>query len=215
MIKQAALLTLLFLGACSIGRTTRVVGTGSPRVDARSMGSFSAIEFSGAIDGIVEVGGLGEVIVDGDENLLPYLLTEVRGDTLHVRVERGYSLDPMPKVTVHIPNLASLRLKGSGDIAATNADSPELALSIAGSGTMRVEGVCDSLDISISGSGEVHCFDLEADRVDISIAGSGDIEVRAREALAVDISGSGDVRYRGDPSVEKSVAGSGDIRRVE
>ncbi len=212
MLKQTIALFLLLLGACSM--TTSVEGSGVTLIDNRALGSFSSVEFAGSFEATVIVGDRNEVVVDGDDNLQKHLITKIDGDTLEVYVERGYSLDPMPTVTVYVTDLASLGLAGSGDLTVTNADSVDLELWIAGSGTMRIEGTCDSLSVDIAGSGDVHCFELEAGSVNIDIAGSADVEVHAREALVVDIAGSGEVLYKGDPSVEQSVAGSGDIRRV-
>lgn len=72
-----------------------------------------------------------------------------------------------------------------------------------------------SLDrVSISGSGHVEVFDLDAEEFEFHVSGSGDLEAEGRvEYLEISVSGSGEVDTR-DLKAENvfvKVSGSGDV----
>lgn len=144
---------------------------------------------------------------------------------------RGWTaVADLPLVTAHVPLDARVSAGQAvfGEIGAANS----LHLTAAGCGDLKVADVKGGLDISESGSGDIHAGSAGFTRVsvagsgdvflnqvsgglEISIAGSGD--VRAREVngpLKASINGSGDVAVEGgqSPRVAVNIAGSGDLK---
>lgn len=79
---------------------------------------------------------------------------------------------------------------------------------------MNLSGSTRNLEVSISGSGDIKAYDLEADYVEATISGSADIEITANESLKARVSGSGDISYRGNPKkIDTKTSGSGDISK--
>lgn len=71
-----------------------------------------------------------------------------------------------------------------------------------------------TLDIDISGSGEVTLAGVRGDRLDVDISGSGDVDLSKVHVSEADarVSGSGSVRFGGDADrVEARVSGSGEV----
>ncbi|MEN0048069.1 MAG: head GIN domain-containing protein [Bacteroidota bacterium] len=105
-----------------------------------------------------------------------------------------------------------LKISGSGDMQlALGQNVRKITSKTSGSGDYKLSGAAEILDVTISGSGEMKAFDLEALKCDISVSGSGDCEVAVVDELDVRISGSGDVCYRGNPSVNTNINGSGNV----
>lgn len=191
-----------------------VLGSSVEKTESRVVGDFKRIEVRGSADVDVALGAPTSVTVSGDENVLPFLRTEVRGDTLVIGLKDGsFKLRHPLKVAVTAPALAGVEIAGSADVDVRGLRGERFDASIAGSGNLTAEGEVGRLDVSIAGSGDVKLFDLQARDVAIDIAGSGDARVSASSALDVSIAGSGDVRYRGEPKVAKSIAGSGRVAR--
>jgi hypothetical protein len=235
----AAALVAAGLGPAAAQVAERVVGSGRPATEARSLGEFEAIALRGSMDMVVRQGSPGSVTVTADDNLLPLVETVVEtgtgGARLSVRWKSGVSLSTKSKVTVQVVNprlvaLASsgsgdmlvealetprleLALSGSGDAALPRLKTDDLRISISGSGDVKTDGQAARLKISISGSGDVNAAELRAGEVTVGISGSGDVAVHASKKLAVTIAGSGDVVYTGDAEVTRSVAGSGSVKR--
>ena len=85
-------------------------------------------------------------------------------------------------------------------------------LNLPGSGNINVSGNARRVTISLNGSGNIQCSELEAQTADVSLNGSGDVTVYASQHLGVTIRGSGSVHYCGNPSeVNQSVLGSGSV----
>ncbi|MCM0608741.1 MAG: DUF2807 domain-containing protein [Ideonella sp. WA131b] len=218
----------------------RLEGSGRIGTETRPLPAFQGVALAGAIDLVVRQGTPQVVEVQADDNLLPYLETEVTGSgadaRLQVRWKRGTSIynSRTVRVSVTVPLLTSLAASGSGDMLVEAFETPSLAIrisgssdtrlrqlttgelqvSIAGSGDVVGAGRATKLKIGVSGSGDVQLRELKAEEVSINIAGSGDAAVHADKSLEVRIAGSGDVVYTGNPAtVSTKVAGSGSVNK--
>ena len=184
----------------NFGSGERVKGSGEVASETRDLGSFDGIALSGGFKVLVRQGATAKIELKADKNLLPLIETKVvdgsKGRTLEISPKRGVNLSTTvtPVITL---DMAQLR-----------------ALSIAGSGDVRVEAMkTPSVEASIAGSGDIHFTDLDSDRLGVKVAGSGDVTATGRtDKLEVSVAGSGDVRVRGlvAQDVKVSIAGSGD-----
>ena len=200
---------------CTLSFTTVGEGAGVPISELRTVGAFRGLRVEGGLEVTVQAGETHPLVtVHGDDNLLVHVLVEVRGESLFVAVERGYRLNPAPRVEVHAPRLEFLKQLGSGSITVRGIEGPRFELSTAGSGEVFATGRVGRLDVDQIGSGDVNLFDLVAEEVQIDSTGSGDAEVCARRRLEVSLVGSGDVVYAGRPQLSRKTVGSGDVRRV-
>lgn len=190
-----------------------VDGSGTPGSEQRSVAAFHEIEIDGAMRVEVEVGPEPSIRLEGDDNLLAFIETEVSGGKLSIEGTR--SLDPELPLVVKVttPELDKIESNGAVTVALSGADTDELDVEINGSGKLSAAGRAKRLDIDISGSGEADARDLTTDAVSVEISGSGEVDVAAPHDLAVDISGSGTVRYDGTPRIDQDISGSGKIVR--
>lgn len=185
----------------------------------------------------IKQGNKNEVILEGDEDLLGRIETEVRGGRLSIGTKGRWSFRRSRSrlnVYITVKELKGVSVSGSGDIIGqTPFKSDDFTLSISGSGDIELEldvknvsakisgsgnmelsGSAEYAKLGMSGSGKYLAEDLKVDDYEISISGSGRSSINAQENLDVRISGSGSVYYKGRPSVNSSVAGSGKVRRI-
>jgi hypothetical protein len=204
------LAALLALAGCSFNK-----GSGNVVDDTRSVSGFSRISVGGNAKVIVEQNGSESLTISAEDNLLPYLTSQVRGDTLELGIQTDVSIRPTRDIVYHITvkELRGLSISGSGDVDIRNVDTDQLAIEVDGSGEITAAGRADTQTISISGAGDYQAKDLESSVTVIDIAGTGSAQVSASQSLDVTISGSGDIEYSGDPSVTKSISGSGEVRK--
>jgi len=218
----------------------RVSGSGRTITEQRSLPPFQGVALSGSMDLVVRKGSTQQVEVTVDDNLLPFLETEVTGSgadaRLQVRWKRGMSIYTKTDARIHVtvPRLTSLAASGSGDMTVEPFETPSLSISISGSSDTRLQklttaalqisisgsgdvegaGSATRLKIGIAGSGDVKLREMKSDEVSVNIAGSGDASVHADKALEVRIAGSGDVVYTGNAAtVNAKVAGSGSVNK--
>lgn len=225
------------LYSCRYISGKRVRGNGNQQTEQRNVSSFEGVVSHGAFDIVVIAGETNAVQIQGDENLLEYIETEVDGGNLKISTRRGYNLRPRTdmKITVTAPvfnelsshgsgsikgeNMlkatenAKLHLSGSGDIT-VEIEAPSVDAEIAGSGNISVKGSARQFSGTIHGSGNIRAGAMNAEEGKVEIAGSGDVEVSASNKLDIHIMGSGGVKYRGDAQVNTSIAGSGSVTKV-
>jgi hypothetical protein len=174
--------------------------------------------------------------VEVDDNLLEYLDIDVAGDTLRIRTRRGYSLAPSGTIryVIQVRDLEEISVSGSGQVEMDGLTAGRLALSssglgsvilhnvqadalrldISGSGSAKLDGTMDTLEISISGSGDLQGQDLQVRRAVVSISGSGKAILWVTESLDADISGAGVISYYGSPQVDQQVSGVGKVEKL-
>lgn len=187
-------------------------GSGVAGTQARTVPAFDKVAVGGSADVVVTIGTPQSVTVACDDNFLSRVRTDVDDGELSIELENGsYRFHHDLTVTIVVPHLRAVEIRGSGDVVATGLDEAEFHGAIRGSGELRASGRAERANLEIRGSGDARLAELAARSVDVSIAGSGDVETAASEALSVEIRGSGAVRYRGDPKITRSIAGSGEV----
>ncbi|MDQ6609223.1 MAG: DUF2807 domain-containing protein, partial [Bacteroidota bacterium] len=178
--------------------------------------------------------GEQSVIIEADDNVLQYVITDVENGMLNVHYKSGVSFtNTHIKVRISAPVLNKLSIGGSGDITAKNVlkadriefkisgsgdveaevDAPSDNANISGSGTISLRGKAKDFNTSISGSGDIKCKELLSENTTVSIAGSGTAHVFASVHLNAKVSGAGDIYYSGNPpSPEIRTSGAGSVQ---
>jgi len=190
-------------------------GSGIAVTEERTVADFTSIEVGGSSDVVVQVGSEARVEVTADDNLIGHVRTRVENGTLVIDTSNGsYSFREGPDIKVSVPSLTGITLGGSCDTKVSGVEAESFQAHVAGSADLTVKGTTQDLETSVSGSGTLNLFELEARNVTVRVSGSGDANVSALESLDAKVSGSGDVRYRGDPPrTNTSVSGSGTVTR--
>jgi hypothetical protein len=186
--------------------------TGSGRIvsQPRSVPDFRAVETNGAEDIHVRFGLRPSLLVTADDNLLPYLTTEVSDGVLHDGSVGSYRTRTTPQVYVTVPDLMSAITRGSGDVTVSGVNNRELELITKGSGSIRADGRTGMLVAKVQGSGDAELRMIQAANADVGVYGSGDAWVGTNGALIARSYGSGDVHVVGNPaSADVGVYGSG------
>lgn len=207
-------------------------GNGIETSEGRITNSFEKVKSSGAFDVHITNGDEFEVVVNAEQNVIPYIETYVSGNTLNIDIRGMHNIKnslPM-EIYVTTPNLEGLKLSGSGVITtdyfysnsfdvsisgsgyiSTAIEAKKVEAKISGSGKLVLAGIADDVKFDISGSGKIDSYDLAVKNCAAKISGSGDMWVNAENNLYANISGSGNIFYYGDPNVESNISGSGNL----
>src|SRR6185437_3686989 len=239
MRSLAFLSVLLFCVAIS-GYPQRVIhGDGSDVTVTRDIASFSGLHNSVSAQVVVVRGDKYQVKIEGENNVIEALVTEVRDGALQIGFP-GYSNIRMTRrlhITVTTPGelsevansgsggirsddvfkSASMRVRNSGSGAiAIGLDAGQLDLSMSGSGNIEVKGHAKQLNCNVSGSGSIRGSDLAVEEhSQIHVSGSGSCTITTNGVIDGRISGSGGINYGGNPStVNVSHSGSGRAHRI-
>jgi len=211
----AALILALVLGRVSFDRAGEnpAMGSGVAAHQARSLPPFTGVVLTGDNNVIVAVGSPQSVVVNADRNLLARVTTRVRSGRLEIGTTPGNLTARSPMfVTVSVPSLDRLKLAGTGNITATEVDSPSLTVDLPGDGNIEASGTAAKLELMLGGAGTARLRGLIARDATASLSGDGTIMVTATRSLTANLSGTGTILYDGDPSkLTRLVSGSGTI----
>lgn len=240
----AALVVSPAVGACSNideaippeGGDT-VIGSGNVVSEDRPVSGFDRIALGGFGDVVVTLGETDSLTVETDDNILPYITTEVRGGTLLLELveeARSTRFEPSQGVrflvttrslraleldgagNFHVPEVEAdpfdVTVRGLGDVTLEAIAAEALRVDVLGQGNIEVAGEVDRLEIHIGGLGELQAGDLRAQSVQATITGMGNATVWAVDTLDVRISGTGYVNYHGTfVDVRQEVNGTGGV----
>ena len=216
-----------------------VKGNGINKTISRQADNFSSLASGGPIKVEISYGTSNTIKLEGEENLLPYVETEVKDKMLSITIKKGYTLktnQPL-KVYVSMTTISAIAQSGSGSINGKgsfgNDDNTSIAVSgsgsvdlqfakfsslsirMSGSGSIDLSGKIESdADIKQSGSGNINLENTSCDNATVKLSGSGNLRIHADKALTAQISGSGNIYYSGDATVASKVSGSGKIKKA-
>lgn len=214
-----------------------IQGNGKVITKTIQTANYEGLSVAGFFKVTIVEGREGTITLTGESNLLEEVVIEVKGNDLHIKVKNKINLKPSRgmkiEVTVPTSKLSKVSLAGSGEIKNNfnlrsdqlklslagsgsiklNLQANELETSLAGSGSIILNGTASHLKGSVSGSGSVDGYRLTAENASISVAGSGGYKLNCSGELKARVSGSGTISYKGKPErVDSKVAGSGKIK---
>lgn len=233
-ITLVALSITFAVDAQSWWNNKRIKGNGNVTTTTRTVENYEGISVGGFFDVILVEGKEGKITIEGEENLLEYIVTEVSRGTLNIKVEKGINLKTTKRLTVTVPveEINHVSLGGSGNVTSEvslksdefdvslggsgnitlDIDANNIKSSIGGSGNIKLSGKAENMKSSIAGSGTIKAYDLTVNKIKASIAGSGDIRVSVKEEIKATVAGSGSIYYKGNPSkVDSKSVGSGSV----
>ncbi len=234
-MKTYRLLALVLMAAVLAACST-TVGSGKVVTETRTVGEFASVSLRCSADVVIVQGTPQAVSIEGEDNIIPLVETNVSNKTLIVDFKMNSVISRHKDLVVHItvPNIDSVQTTGSGNIQMDQWSASNVELESTGSGDIHIGNIqADSLtsrqtgsgDITIdggkttnqkvttSGSGAYNGAKLESSSTDAKSTGSGDITVWAVNNLTATTSGSGDIGYYGSPQVSEHSSGSGDVTR--
>lgn len=216
------------------GNGEKIKGNGKVVTVTRTTSDYDGIGVGGSFDVILVKGKEGKITIEGEENIIPYIETEVNGNNLEIKVKKNTNIRTTRKLTVTVPytDIDKVSLGGSGNIynegilktsdlkvslggsgnITLAIDSNEVKSSIGGSGNIKLNGSTNEFTCSIAGSGSIKAYDLTTEVLNATIAGSGSISTTVKTKIKAKVVGSGSIYYKGKPEyIDSKTVGSGDI----
>ena len=201
-----ATLVVAAVGAALLTIDTSQADTPANRItEQRSIKAFSAIELHGPYDVVIDAQGRSGLKLTGERQQLDEVETFVRGDTLVVRpattriFQFGFGKRRQTvSIDIGAPQLASLKMSGSGDVTLDQVNGERIALDVDGPGDLQASGAVRALALRVSGSGDADLQRVRAGQVDLAMHGPGDVRLaNIDQSLQARMTGSGDLEADG------------------
>lgn len=211
-------------------------GAAQAATESRSVADFDEVVFAVAGEVSIKQGPRETLTLEAEPAVLRKITTEVHGRRLLIGLSSGRVETQEPiRMKLGIRTLRAFESRTAGAISIGPLSSDSLALVLAGGGSIRLDRLenARSLDVRITGAGDVAVAGgkvttqqvaiagignyvapkLASERAQVAIDGSGNVQLAASSTLGVRIGGIGHVRYHGDPAVTRSIQGIGSIEK--
>ncbi len=215
MRKLATLIVLIVLITGCHLMHHGIAGSGKRQKEKRSVGSFTSISTEGAFDIEIVCQKPQDVAIEGDDNVLPLVTTEVSNNVLHIRNLRNYSVAAPVSLKISVPDLEGVHSAGAGTLIVFGLKNEKFEIDANGAPKIKVSGETKVLTIDTKGAGSIDAHRLHAARVEVGAKGVVSVEVFADEKLDVNVSGPSHVIYRGNAVVNKTINGPGSVEKKE
>ena len=155
----------LFIALCTFAAVSAadIPGNQDLKQESRIVTEFQQVVITADFNIKLDYAVTPKVSVEAESNLLPYSITEVKGKTLNIYVEKKTRLAPNYPITITLSTsmLNKLQFKGEGNITADGIPSDKMDLSLAGKGQCNITNLkTGSLKIAATGDFDLSMKDV-------------------------------------------------------
>ncbi len=186
-------------------------GSGNVASENREVGEFSKLDVSHVFQ--VEVTAQSEygVEVEADDNLLQFIKTEVRGDTLHIDLDQRVKTGNAMKIRISAPNIERVDASGASRVNISNLKNNELTIDTSGASKISLSGETGSLTVDVSGASQIDAGNLSAMISNVEASGASQVNVNVAKDLTANASGASRITYSGPAHVSKNTSGASSV----
>ena len=229
--RALSVLIILVFGASAVSAQVR--GSGSVVKQEREVGDFHGVVVKSGIDLTVKQGSQPALVIETDDNLQEYIISEVKEGILYVYVRKNSQITRSNAMDAHVTvkDLEKISASGGGDVESlTMINTGEISIDLSGGGDLSfkltanralcelsgggnasLEGSIREYKASLSGGGDL---DLEGEigMIDIELSGGGDAMISTEgktSGIVADMSGGGNLNMETDCENLKISSGGG------
>lgn len=238
MLKKYIIAVFLIFALVAVSGCINQNSMGSGKVinESRDVSNFNQIDLNGAGELIITQGDKESLIIETDDNIMPYIKTSVNANKLVIDFNNSMPIPTQStKFYVTVKDINSITTSGSAKISSNSLKASDLTINIKGSGEsnlnnlnaqtlkiiisgasrIMVSGTVNDQNIDISGAGEYNADSLTSKTATISINGAGRSTIRVSDILNAKINGGGEILYIGNPQVSQQINGAGNIKQTQ
>jgi len=217
------LVTAVLMSFTITANAQSIHGDGNVVQESRSVSSFDKLKLNGVMNVYLNQGNSEFVVVEADKNIISYVETKVKGNSLHIQTKEDVEIKKSTKLNVYVTfkNIDKLELNGVGNVESENQlklndltiinsgvgnlklnlDCEELNLDMNAVGNSTLIGRVNNAAIDHNGVGNLKAFDLTTNVMNIQSNGIGNSEVSSDDEIYITLNGMGNVSYKGNAVV--------------
>ncbi len=204
-------LLVVVLAASGCAALTGVAGSGAITTESRDVGAFTRVSAGYDIDVSIRLGPAAPVDVTAHANLLPLVVTRVKGDTLEITAIQEFTSDEPVEVEVVLPALAGVGLSGSSHGRASGLDGDTLDLDLSGGTDFTADGSVGTVNLGMSGGSRADLDALATGTVAVDLSGGATATIRASDSVRGSVSGGARVTVRGGAPMDVTTSGGAQV----
>ncbi len=189
--------------------------------EERFTGTFHSLDVSDAIDvDVLFTNGTYSVFIEADDNIMPYVLTDVTAGVLYIRLKNSICIGPHASIKVHISNpfVEAVDISGASRVEFNNSQNiPYFKLSTSGASMFQGEFYCTTFDadmsgasvadiwgaadyanIKLSGASKLGDYSFSINTLDIVLSGASTASLTVNQVMNIEASGASSFYYKGN-----------------
>lgn len=232
LVFVSAILAFFSLSSSGCGFIDGVDGNGKVVKETRNVSSFGKLEVGGAFDIFLTQGNVESLVIEADENLIPLIITEVRGGKLIIETKENIRNSKELNLYITFVSLEKMNFSGACEVTSNEmmtfqnleihgSGASEIDLKLkatkligdfSGASEINLSGNADECEMNLSGASELDAFEFVVKNFIIDLSGAGDANIHVTENLKAEASGAASIRYAGNPRVDSHISGAGSIK---
>lgn len=179
-----------------------VAGSGVRKTEKRIVADFKGIDVGGAYE--IEVVAQKQeqgIELEGDDNILPLVKTEVKNGTLHVWSDEPFNVKNAVRLKIAAADVQAMNISGACKVNVQNIKTDRFELNVSGASDVIMQGETTSLKIDSNGASKVDSEKLTTRAANVTTNGAGTTRVYVSEEMTANASGASTIIYSGDPKV--------------
>jgi hypothetical protein len=212
----------------------KIKGNGTVATETRAASSFTGIDVGTSIRVELTQSKNHSIEVEAEENILPYVITEISGRELNIYFKKGVSIKANKPIIVHV-SMADLQEIDAGSASSVTTTSSFkgadleiecgssaqveiefegnfVSADVGSAGRVELRGSANSVDLEVSSAGVIDAGDFKAKTAKVEANSAGSMSVYASDRLDADASSAASIRYKGNP--EKVFTDSSSAGRI-
>jgi len=210
------ILTWVLLPGCGPQKPAapnRPSASGSIKTESREVGAFQAVHIGGNITADITVGEGFGVTLEGDDNIVDMMKTEVENEMLRIDLKQKLSRDIRVKVTISMPALRELEVISTSTANVKGVKSDSLVLRAIAGSKITISGEAARLEAHAAGVSAIDAEALRTQTAEVEAVGATAVVVFPAVSLKATTAGSATVTYTGNPKVEKNSSDSSTVKK--
>lgn len=229
------LMGFLFLPGCKWSSSSTMQPSGIAHKETRAIGTFDKLSIADVGTVLFTQGNNHEFIIEADKAIMPYIVSRVEQEKLHVSIQNlTHFSSPVP-ITYYItaPDLKEIELQGAAGFQTLRLQTNSLSIDLMGAsevsgvfmlhdlkvhaqGASKVilEGQADNQHIMLEGASIYDARACSSSKVTIDAQGAAQVIVQVRDILHAIVSGTASLSYIGEPRLTIKQSGMAIINNV-
>jgi putative autotransporter adhesin-like protein len=189
-----------------------VSGSGTIIKETRNIADFKSLDVGGVFRVEVTAQKDFKVEVESDDNLLPFIKTDVREGTLHIETDKRLRSNSPIVVRISAPDIENLETSGASNISIENIKNARLGLDSSGASKVSVQGETSVLVVDVSGASRIDAGSLSAGTAKVDASGATNVAVNVADELNANATGASRIIYSGAvKNLVKKTSGAGSV----
>jgi hypothetical protein len=167
--------------------------------ETRTVSNFSSIDASSAFDITLTKGTAESLVLTADEDIMPYVRSEVRNGILKLYLDEPIRNVKNLKAAITMKDLKSIDLSGRCKLRSDDVfTSEKFDVDLSGVSSLQLKIKTGQLSFNASGASETTIHAVVRDKITFKLSGATQLQgTLTSDHLSMDISGRGEVNITG------------------